>query len=68
MFPAAAAAAAAAAGSIPVSLGSLRGLQFINLANNRLGGALPGLPPGLKLLNIRWGPAVAAAGSSCLGL
>jgi hypothetical protein len=45
--------AAAAAGSIPVSLGSLRQLSFINLASNKLSGALPGLPAAMKLLNIR---------------
>jgi hypothetical protein len=45
--------AAVLAGSIPVSVGSLRRLQFINLSNNKLSGALPGLPAAMKLLNIR---------------
>jgi hypothetical protein len=49
-----------------VSVGSLRRLQYINLSNNKLSGALPGLPAGLKQLNIRWGgheQAAAVAGS-----
>uniref|UniRef100_A0A383V4J4 Leucine-rich repeat-containing N-terminal plant-type domain-containing protein n=1 Tax=Tetradesmus obliquus TaxID=3088 RepID=A0A383V4J4_TETOB len=55
-------------GSIPVSIGSLRRLQFLNLANNKLSGALPGLPASMKLLNISGNSVTGRLGSLPSGL
>jgi hypothetical protein len=45
--------AAGCAGSFPGSFVLLKSLQYLNLADNSLAGRLPGLPPNLRLFNIR---------------
>lgn len=45
--------AAGCTGSFPGSFVLLRSLQYLNLADNSLAGRLPGLPPNLRLFNIR---------------